>query len=87
MTHVFSNTQIPLRLNTPEDFCLDDSVHLFLQATRRNECPLADFLDERERPFVYHTEHDGDIVFNEPTTARSSQPVVTSEHAGDFTRT
>ena len=47
MTHVFSNTQIPLRLNTPEDFCLDDSVHLFLQATRRNESPLADLLDER----------------------------------------
>jgi len=87
MTDVFSNTQIPLRLNTPEDFCLDDSVHLFLQATRRNESPLADLLDERERSFVYHTEHDGDIVFEDTTTARSSQPVVTSEHAGDFTRT
>jgi len=39
------------------------------------------------RPFVYHTEHDGDIVFEDTTTARSSQPVVTSEHAGNFTRT
>lgn len=39
------------------------------------------------RPFVYHTEHDGDIVFNEPTTARSSQPVVTNEQCADFTRT
>lgn len=71
MTHVFSNTQIPLRLNTPEDFCLDDSVHLFLQATRRNESPLADLLDERERPFVYHTEHDGDIVFEDQSAPRS----------------
>ena len=76
MTHVFSNTQIPLRLSTPEDFCLDDSVHLFLQATRRNESPLADILDQRERPFMYYTEHDGDIVL-EPTTARSSQPLMT----------
>lgn len=39
-----------------------------------------------DQPFVYHTEHDGDIVF-EPTTARSSQPVVTSERCADFTRT
>lgn len=86
MTHVFSNTQIPLRLSTPEDFCLDDSVHLFLQATRRNESPLADILDEKERPFVYHTQHDGDIVFK-PTTARSSQPVITSKQCTDFTTT
>ena len=38
------------------------------------------------RPFVYHTQHDGDIVFK-PTTARSSQPVITSEQCTDFTTT
>lgn len=50
MTNVFTNTQIPLGLNTPEDFCIDDSVHLLLQATRRNENPLADLLDRRHEP-------------------------------------
>lgn len=39
------------------------------------------------QPFVYHTEHDGDIVFNEPTATRSSRPVVTNEQCADFTRT
>lgn len=42
---------------------------------------------EPEHPFVYHTEHDGDIVFNEPTATRSSRPVVTNEQCADFTRT
>ena len=40
-----------------------------------------------DQPFVYHTEHDGDIVFEDQTTARSSQPVVTNEQCADFTRT
>lgn len=40
-----------------------------------------------DQPFVYHTEHDGDIVFEDQTTARSSQPVVTSERCADFIRT
>jgi hypothetical protein len=47
MHDIFANTQIPLDLNLPDDFYLDDSVHLFLQAVRRNECPLADILDQR----------------------------------------
>jgi len=38
------------------------------------------------RPFVYHTEHDGDIVF-EPTTACSKQPVITSKQCTGFTTT
>lgn len=42
--------------------------------------------DDSKRPFVYHTEHDGDIVF-EPTTARSSQPVVTSKQSTNFSKT
>ena len=42
--------------------------------------------DDSKRPFVYHTQHDGDIVFK-PTTARSSQPVITSKQCTDFTTT
>ena len=38
------------------------------------------------RPFVYHTQHDGDIVFK-PTTARSSQPVVTGKQSTSFSKT
>lgn len=40
-----------------------------------------------DQPFVYHTEHDGDIVFEDQSAPRSEQPVVTSERCADFTRT
>ena len=69
MTDVFSNTQIPLRLNTPEDFCIDDSVHLFLQATRRNESPLADLIDEQA----------ADLVDEQPLTRRKFLGLPTTE--------
>ncbi|WP_291812964.1 hypothetical protein [Limnobacter sp.] len=49
MNDIFSNTQIPLPLNVPDDFCIDDSAHLFLQATRTNESPLADILESIEK--------------------------------------
>jgi len=55
--------------------------------TRRTFLGLSIPKPDDDQPFVYHTEHDGDIVFEDTTTARSSQPVVISEHAGDFTRT
>lgn len=38
------------------------------------------------RPFVYHTEHDGDIVFK-PTASRSEQPVVTGKQSTSFSKT
>ena len=64
MRDLFSNTQIPLGLNTPEDFCIDDSVHLdsvhlSLQAMRRNESPLADILEERSRRKWHGIHSDG----------------------------
>ena len=55
--------------------------------TRRTFLGLSVRKPDDDQPFVYRTEHDGDIVFEDTTTARSSQPVVTSEHVGDFTRT
>ena len=77
--------QISLSLNIPADNSVE-SVDIMLQAFDRNEDPLMDVLDQRERSFVYHTEHDGDIVF-EPTTARSSQPVISSKQCTGFTTT
>ena len=77
--------QISLSLNIPADNSVK-SVDIMLQAFDRNEDPLMDVLDQRERSFVYHTEHDGDIVLK-PTATCSKQPVVTSEQCTGFTTT
>ena len=49
MTDVFSNTQIPLPLNVPEDSGNTEWVYTALDAMRRNESPLADLLEAIEK--------------------------------------